>query len=89
DNLHALMIATRIIGLAQMCGIPEIGLLDIIEGLSKSYIFETTGRTIVAGMRGRHSSEVYNIGLGIRGSLENVHKNFMIEAGGFKGSREV
>ncbi|CAG8497219.1 26316_t:CDS:2 [Racocetra persica] len=88
-NLHALMIATRIIGLAQMCGIPEIGLLDIIEGLSKSYIFETTGRAIVAGMRGRHSSEVYNIGLGIRGSSENVHKNFMIKAGGFKGSREV
>ncbi|CAG8766172.1 1951_t:CDS:2 [Cetraspora pellucida] len=89
NNPNALMIVTRIIGLAQMCGISEIGLVDIIEGLSMSYIFETIGRLVVATMRGQHPSEVYNIGLGIRGSTENVHKNFAMEAGGFKGPREV
>ncbi|RHZ75859.1 hypothetical protein Glove_209g171 [Diversispora epigaea] len=87
DNI--LVIVTRIIGLAQMCGISEIGLVDIIEGLSMSYLFETIARALVAGMRGRHPSEVYNIGIGIQGSSENVHKNFAMEARGFKGTREV
>ncbi|CAG8722524.1 2409_t:CDS:2, partial [Racocetra fulgida] len=89
DSPNALIIVTRIIGLAQICGISEIGLVDIMEGLSMSFIFETIGRVVVAGMRGQHPSEVYNIGLGIRGSSENVHKNFVTEAGGFKGQREV
>jgi hypothetical protein len=86
---NILVIVTRIIGLAQMCGISEIGLVDIIEGLSMSYLFETIARALVAGIRGRHPSEVYNIGLGIQGSSENAHKNFAIEAKGFKGPREV
>jgi hypothetical protein len=86
---NIMVIVTRIIGLAQMCGISEIGLVDIIEGLSMSNLFETIARALVAGIRGRHPSEVYNIGIGIQGSSENVHKNFAIVANGFKGSREV
>ncbi|CAG8479278.1 16054_t:CDS:2 [Gigaspora rosea] len=72
DNPDALAIVTRIIGLAQMCGISEIGLVDIVEGLSMSYIFETIARAIVAGMRGRHPSEVYNIGLGDKVVLNSI-----------------
>ena len=86
---NIMVIVTRIIGLAQMCGISEVGLVDIIEGLSMSYLFETIARAIVAGLRERHPSEVYNIGLGIQGSSENVHKNFAMVANGFKGPREV
>ncbi|CAG8485916.1 3320_t:CDS:2 [Paraglomus occultum] len=86
---NAMVIVTRIIGLAQMCGISEIGLVDIIEGLSMSCLFETIARALVAGLRGRHPSEVFNIGLGVRGSSENVHKNFAMVANGFKGPREV
>src|SRR6185312_1580050 len=86
---NIMVIVTRIIGLAQMCGISEVGLVDIIEGLSMSYLFETIARALVAGLRGRHPSEVFNIGLGVRGSLENVHKNFVMVANGFKGPREV
>ncbi|CAB4374131.1 unnamed protein product [Rhizophagus irregularis] len=86
---NILVIVTRIIGLAQMCGISEIGLKDIMEGLSMSYLFETIARALIAKMRGQHPSDVFNIGLGIQGSSENVHKNFALEAKRFKGPREV
>lgn len=85
----SMAIVTRAIGLAQLCGIEEIGLVDIMEGLSMSFVFETIARHMVASVRGVHASQVYNVGLHINGSSENVATQFAVKAKSFIGPREV
>ncbi|XP_006457015.1 hypothetical protein AGABI2DRAFT_181401 [Agaricus bisporus var. bisporus H97] len=85
----SMAIVTRAIGLAQLCGIEEIGLVDIMEGLSMSFVFETIARHMVASVRGVHASQVYNVGLHINGSSENVATQFAVKAKNFIGPREV
>jgi hypothetical protein len=89
DKDIPMAIVTRAIGLAQLCGIEEIGLVDIIEGLSMSFMFETIARHMVASIRGLHGSQVYNISLHMKGSSENVPTEFAVRAKSFIGPKEI